>query len=435
MNKLFVKGLLLLCILLPVAGKSQFLMDMIDTTTEAGKGMLGIYKKFDHLRLSGYIQPQFQLAESKGIKNFEGTDFAPNVNNRFMLRRSRVRIDYAHFGKGTKPGVQIVFQFDVNERGFTIRDVWGRVFENNYQLFAFTTGMFARPIGYEVNMSSSDRETPERGRMSQTLMKSERDLGGMITFEPRKKDAKLRYLKMDLGYFNGQGINATGDFDNSKDLIGRIALKPYAAGKKLTLSAGVSALHGGLLQNTKYKYSTAENAGITKLVVDSSLTNAGAVSPRKYYGADAQLKIRNRKGFTEFRGEFLAGTQTGTANSSETPTALVAGNDGFHIRQFNGAYFYFLQHLFSTQHQLVLKYDWYDPNTKVKGMQIGATGANLSAANIKYSTLNIGYVNYLTENVKLLLYYAIVKNEKTQLAGYTQDLKDNVLTCRLQFRF
>ena len=68
-------------------------------------------------------------------------------------------------------------------------------------------------------------------------------------------------------------------------------------------------------------------------------------------------------------------------------------------------------------------------------MQIGAPGSNLSAANIKYSTLNIGYVNYLTENVKLLLYYAIVKNEKTQLAGYTSDLKDNVMTCRLQFRF
>ena len=148
-----------------------------------------------------------------------------------------------------------------------------------------------------------------------------------------------------------------------------------------------------------------------------------------------QLKFRNKKGFTEIRGEYLAGTQTGTANSSETPSALVAGNDGFHVRQFNGAYFYFLQHLFSEQHQLVLKYDWYDPNTEVKGMQIGAPGANLSPANIKYSTLNIGYVNYLTENVKLLLYYAIVRNEKTQLAGYTEDLKDNVLTCRLQFRF
>ncbi len=137
--------LLLLCTL-PMAARAQFLMDMIDTTKDAGKGMLGIYKKFDHLRLSGYLQPQFQIAETKGIKAFEGGDFGTNVSNRFMLRRSRVRIDYVHFGKETKPGVQIVFQFDVNERGFTIRDVWGRIFENKYQSFAFNTGIFARPF-------------------------------------------------------------------------------------------------------------------------------------------------------------------------------------------------------------------------------------------------------------------------------------------------
>ncbi|MFY7840635.1 MAG: porin [Lacibacter sp.] len=435
MTKPMYRALLLLLCTLPIAAKAQFLMDMIDTTKDAGKGMLGIYKKFDHLRFSGYIQPQFQIAESKGIKTFDGPDFGTNVNNRFTLRRSRVRIDYVHFGKETKPGVQIVFQFDVNERGFTIRDVWGRIFENKYQSFAFTTGMFARPFGYEVNLSSGDRETPERGRMSQTLMKSERDLGAMITFEQRKKDAKLRYLKMDLGLFNGQGINATGDFDNSKDLIARMALKPYPLSKKLTLSGGLSMLHGGLLQNTRYKYNVVNSGNIEKMQVDSSLTNIGAVSPRRYYGADMQLKWKNKKGFTEIRGEYVQGTQTGTANSSETPAALVAGTDGFHIRKFNGAYIYFLQHLFSDKHQLLVKYDWYDPNTDVKGKQIGAAGANLSAANIKYNTLGVGYANYLTENVKLILYYTFVKNEATSLTGYTGDIKDNVLTCRLQFRF
>ncbi|TWI81302.1 phosphate-selective porin [Lacibacter cauensis] len=435
MTKSMYRAFLLLLCTLPMAARAQFLMDMIDTTKDAGKGMLGIYKKFDHLRFSGYIQPQFQIAESKGIKTFEGPDFGTNVNNRFTLRRSRVRIDYVHFGKETKPGVQIVFQFDVNERGFTIRDVWGRIFENKYQSFAFTTGMFARPFGYEVNLSSSDRETPERGRMSQTLMKSERDLGAMVTFEQRKKDAKLRYLKMDLGLFNGQGINATGEFDNSKDLIARLALKPYPLGKKMILSGGISLLHGGLLQNTKYKYNVVNTGGIEKMQVDSSLTNIGAVSPRRYYGADVQLKFKNRKGFTELRGEYIQGTQTGSANSSETPAALVTGTDGFHVRKFNGAYIYFLQHLFSDKHQLLLKYDWYDPNTDVKGKQIGAAGANLSAANIKYNTLGVGYANYITENVKLILYYAFVKNETTAINGYTGDLKDNVLTCRLQFRF
>ena len=96
------------------AGNAQFLMDMLDTTKEAGKGLLNIYKKFDHLRIAGYVQPQFQLAEEKGIKSFEGGDFGANVSNRFMLRRSRVRIDYVHLNNQNDPGVQIVFQFDAN---------------------------------------------------------------------------------------------------------------------------------------------------------------------------------------------------------------------------------------------------------------------------------------------------------------------------------
>ena len=59
--------------------QAQYLMDMVDTSKETGRGLLALYKKFDHLKLSGYIQPQFQVAQSKGIKSFEGGDFATNV--------------------------------------------------------------------------------------------------------------------------------------------------------------------------------------------------------------------------------------------------------------------------------------------------------------------------------------------------------------------
>jgi hypothetical protein len=415
---------------------AQFLMDMVDTTKETGRGMLAIYKKFDHLRIGGYIQPQFQIASAKGVKTFEGTDFSTQVNNRFILRRSRVRIDYVHFGTNTKPGVQIVFQFDANERGFTVRDVWGRIFENKYKLFSFTTGIFARPFGYEVNFSSSDRESPERGRMSQIHMKGERDLGAMLSFDARRKDVILKNIKIDAGLFNGQGINAVSEFDNTKDFISRIALKPVHLNNKITLSAGTSILQGALQNNTKFVYSTTEMSGIKKVTVDSSVTNTGTSSPRKYYGADVQIKFSNgHNRFTELRGEVTTGTQTGTVNSPETPNALLTGTDGFHKRNFNGAYFYFLQHLFNNHHQLLVKYDWYDPNTKVKGNEIGVAGSNFSAANIKYNTLGVGYISYISENIKLVLYYARVWNEKTQLTGYTNDVKDNVFTCRLQFRF
>ena len=66
--------------------------------------------------------------------------------------------------------------------------------------------MFARPFGYEVNLSSSDREAPERGRMSQILMKTERDLGVMASFEPKKTKHFFKHIKIDGGFFNGQGL-------------------------------------------------------------------------------------------------------------------------------------------------------------------------------------------------------------------------------------
>ncbi|MEI7829303.1 MAG: hypothetical protein WCI31_06015 [Prolixibacteraceae bacterium] len=424
-------------ILIFFSGKvhAQFLMDMVDTTKTEGKGLLGLYKKFDHLKIGGYIQPQFQIASDKGIKNYEGGDFGTQVSNRFMLRRSRIKIEYVHFTENKGPGIQIVFQFDANERSFTVRDVWGRIFENKYQLFSFTTGMFARPFGFEINYSSSDREAPERGRMSQILMKSERDLGAMISFDPRRKIGVLNQIKIDVGLFNGQGINASGDYDNYKDMIARISSKPIRFSKNITCSFGASALQGGLLQNTKYRYYTGTKNGILTTLADSTASNLYGKSPRQYYGADAQLKIKNRVGFSEFRAEFVAGQQSGTNSSSETPYALLTGTDGYNIRKFSGAYFYYIQSLFSTKHQLVVKYDWYDPNTEVNGSEIGASGSTLTSANIKYNTLGVGYVNYLTENVKIVLYYARVWNENTLLKGYTSDISDNVMTCRVQFRF
>lgn len=430
------KSLMLFILLISVGFcKAQFLMDMVDTTKDMGKGILGIYQKFDRVKLSGYVQPQWQWAQEKGAKSFNGGDFGTNVNNRFMLRRGRVRIEYIHFAEKKGPSVQFVFQFDGSEKGFFTRDFWGRIMENKYQLFSLTAGLFARPFSYELNLGSGDRESPERGRMSQILTKVERDLGAMVSFEPRKKDHPLRYLKIDAGFFNGPGLNAIADFDSHKDFISRIALKPYPIAKKITLSAAASYFNGGLLQSTKYVYETISVGADKKMIVDSALSNNGKIAPRKYYGADAQLKFEHKAGVTELRAEFVFGTQTGTENSSEPPAALLAGTDGYYIRKFNGAYFYLLQNIFNPHHQLCIKYDWFDANTKVKGDEIGKAGNNLNAANIKYSTLGLGYIYYVTENLKLVLWYDKVHNEKTSLPGYTGDVKDDVFTCRLQFRF
>ena len=64
-------------ILLPLliassSANAQFLMDMMDTTKELGKGLFSMYRRFDHIRISGYIQPQFQAASAEGAAGYSG---------------------------------------------------------------------------------------------------------------------------------------------------------------------------------------------------------------------------------------------------------------------------------------------------------------------------------------------------------------------------
>ena len=439
-----MRRLAVLCLFLVLSGiaKGQFLMDMIDTSTALGKGMFSMYKKYDALRFSGYIQPQFQYIGSKGAKSFAGGDFPAAVNNRFMLRRGRIRLDYERYDDNGMPMVAFAFQFDGSERGVFIRDFYGRVFEGKWNVLSLSAGMFARPFGYEVNLASADRESPERGRMSQILMKTERDLGAMVTFEPRRKNHPLRYFRIDAGLFNGQGLSGPSDFDSHKDLIARIALKPYPLNSKgWRISGGISTLYGGMQQFTHYIYSSGNAAdGKTVFRVDSSLSNEGKIAPRHYYGADIQLRIPNgKKGNTEFRAEYIRGTQTATAATSETPGTIPTDAAGvrqpLYVRKFDGAYFYFLQNLGSPQHQIGLKYDWYDPNSDISGHEIGQADSNTTEADVRFDTFGAGYLYYFNEHLKITLWYDLIRNESTDLKGYTTDVKDDVFTCRLQFRF
>lgn len=414
-------------------GISQRYLSDLDSSLFIRDTVRPLLKRFDNLYFSGYIQSQFQLAETEGAKSYNGGDFPQFSKSRFMLRRARVKIDYFLTSLDKLPKALFTFQFDATERGVNVRDMFLRLYETKRHNFALTTGIFARPFGFEVNLSSAFRETPERGRMSQILMPSERDLGAMISFEPQDRKSKLRWLKIDAGVFNGQGLSGTTDFDSRKDLISRITIKPLNIGR-LQASGGLSLLHGGWRQATKYVYTSGTSANGDKIyIVDSSVSNIGKIAPRKYYGADIQLKANHGWGETELRAEYWAGKQPGSSSSTTNPGILP--NTPVYIRKFNGAFFYFLQNIVNKNHQLLVKYDWYDPDAHVNGKDIGKPGTNLSSTEIRYSTLGVGYVYLFTEKIKLILYYDIVKNEKTQLTEYTTDKKDNVLTCRLQFRF
>lgn len=422
---------LLLSLLSFTAFSQRFLADY-DSTLFIRDTVRPLAKRFANLSITGYIQSQFQIAQSKGAPSYEGGNFSEFSDSRFMLRRARLKFDYVLPSKEKNfPKALFTFQFDVTERGAFVRDMFLRLYEAKKKNFSLTMGLVARPFGYEVNLSSGYRETPERGRMSQILMPVERDLGAMFTYEPVAPNHQLP-LKFDIGFFNGPGLTGTTDFDSYKDLISRLTLKPLIVSENFFVSGGLSFLNGGWMQATKYKYEMREQNGGKFFAVDSTVSNIGNRAPRKYYGADVQLVYKHGWGKTEVRGEYWKGKQPGTASSTTTAGTLPLAPT--YIRNFDGAFFYFLQNLINENWELMAKYDWYDPNVKVKNKEIGTT--NLTAADIKFSTLGVGLTRYFSSgNLKILAYYDFVRNESTFLQGFTSDIRDNIFTLRMQLRF
>lgn len=398
-----------------------------------------VIKMFEHIKFTGYLQPQFQYAQRDGMESFGGGNFSPTSKNRFMLRRARLKIEYALPSKLRKrPSAVFAFQIDATERGVTAKDMFVKIYEPKKSFFYLTAGLFARPFGYEVNLSSYYRESPDRGRMSQILLPGERDLGAMLTYEPIEKPKKSINIKIDFGIFNGQGLLGTTDFDNIKDIAARVYIKPYNV-NQFEISGGVSLFIGGWRNGTSYIFSMNRSAtGEKYFVADSALTNIGKRVPRRYYGLDIQVKKHHQWGTTEWRVEYWRGVQSGTANSLVSPGTLPVSNGTplpVYIRPFQGGFLYLIQQIVNEKHQLLLKYDWFDPNTEVSKTEIGAAGSNLTIADIQYATFGLGYIYHFNTQAKMLLYYDFVSNEKTNLQGYTAHIKNNLFTCRLQFGF
>ncbi|MFN5325313.1 MAG: hypothetical protein ACK5C5_10370, partial [Bacteroidota bacterium] len=140
------------------------------------------------IKFSGYIQPQFQIADSAGASSVAGGSFAPGMNNRFMIRRGRFKAVYnaAENAKGISTS-QYALQIDVTERGLTIKEAYAKLTDPWIGFASVTVGMFTNPFGFEVGYSSASRETPEFGRMSQNLFPNEMEVGAMLTLQAPKK--------------------------------------------------------------------------------------------------------------------------------------------------------------------------------------------------------------------------------------------------------
>jgi len=473
-------------------------------------------KEKGKIEISGYIQAQYQhflVPDSLGgttkyFANFSGGSFVNDLTyNRFQMRRGRI-----NFGHSTDY-TQAKLSFDFTEKGFHVKDLYMSAKEPYLNVFEVTAGIFNRPFGYEVEYSSQYRETPERSRIIQTLFPGERDLGAEITARAPESSG-LNFFELSGALVNGNGSGL--ESDNYKDFIGNIRLFTPSDMQGIKASVGFSYYNGKFQHiyepvdtissnvNTKYYIyyfdELTDTAGVSYMgfYVDSAQTLASGTTgvgvKREYFGIDGQIEFESPFGKTKIYGEYIWGVQPAAVNTNNlekdyvsyndintysstgpalgmawplhdqpqpynpTMAKLTSKNHSTMVRNFSGGYITVVQNIMESNHQIVVKYDWYDPNTDIAGKDIDMLYFNdsievgktyLSPADVKFSTIGFGWNWQISEQLRFSLYYENVTNEITSIdpyigdlrlgrrssPGFDRDIQDDVFTMRLQYRF
>lgn len=382
------------------------------------------------LKITGYFQFQYQKAQSKGESSFAGGDFLKEVDERYMVRRGRFKFDRVD------QYTNMVFQLDATQDGVSLRDAFIQLKHPKWKTFTITAGQFTKPFGYILSYSSANREFPERPRIHQTLLPSERDLGAMLSIN----SPKLPFLKYEIGFFNGSGMNAK-EYDSKKDLSNSLHIQLNELKKNWNLGFGASYYRGYVRSGTTTIFENGSNTGQKGFIARTNNAILGSFAKRNYLGFDIQSDFKSPWGTTWLKAEYIQGQQPGLAASANLggPQAskslgAQASTDLYH-RNFKGYFIWLVQEIPHTEFQLIANLDVYDPNTYVNGTDIGQAISNTGSGDIKYTTAGTGFVYYFSKQLKFTAYYDHPVNEQTNLIGFNKDVKDDVFTLRAQYRF
>lgn len=416
--------------LLPLLGLAQendpSLAVRVDSLARETATLDKIVQKLSKFKVSAYIQGQYQHGQTDAsLKVGDKNEHPGKSFNRIGIRRGRLKFEY-NDGIGTG-----AVQIDVNDKGVSFRDLYIGIKDPWTRRNQLLAGIFNRPFGHEIGYSTSGLESPERATIIQYFFPDERDLGAMLTLRT-PTTSPLHFLRLDAGVFAGNSINR--ETDSRKDFIGRLgAEKPLGNWGKWGL--GASYYHGFVFNPTPASY---ELQGKHFVKIDQGET--GTYMKRQYIGFDGQFAFLNSLGKTTLRAETLFGTQPGTASTSRSPNTGTRPENlpenSLFKRPFLGYFFYLVQDISRSPFSAVFKYDVYDPNTRLKGDEVGADNSLTSRTDLAQSTFGLGALYRLNKHIRVQAYYEFNFNEKSsRVKGYEHDRKDNVLTVRLQYKF
>ncbi len=371
------------------------------------------------LYVGGFMHVQWSASPQAGVQRVGD---GPNVlvgesdYNRVGIRRGRIITSYED------KGLLGFLQCDLTEKGVLLVDAFIHLQDPWLKTASLNGGLFSDPFGLEVPFATFNLESIEKSRVIKTIFPDDKDLGAVVAIQPRAQSS-LSGLKVEAGLLTGNGLGK--DADNYTDFIAHLTFNKTTNRVKYGLGA---SLYLGKVINHKGFYEMEGKQ--FALAADTA-----KFADRIYYGLEGQMSRQLSIGTFTVRGEFVWGKQPGTSDRSVSPglTNIITGDT--YLRRFSGGYIHLVQNILNTEHSLTLKYDWYDPNTRLSGNEIGVSAFS-GKGDIAYSTIGLGYLYRMSNHVRLMAYYEMVANEKSRnLVGYEHDLNDNVLTLRMQYWF
>jgi phosphate-selective porin len=357
--------------------------------------------KLNKIKVSGYIQGEFRLYESAVVKTND-------PYSTFLIRRARIKFTYE-----ATDGIKFVLQPDFSTGNLVLKDAYGVVNIPKLKEWAIWVGQMNRP-NYEVEYSSSQREVMERSRVIRAIYPGEREIGAKLEYTGTTIPLKFQMMVMNGNFTGTQAI----DFDTKKDFMGRLVYSVKLPSAGVGIDFGVNGYYGGTRVKTNPFVST-----VNPLATDS--VALGTYLDKHWVGGEFQL-FADVLGGLSLKGEYMAGVNNSVSSSLLTATIAQKLGDPNKVRNFSGYYVYLIKNI-GAKNQLVLKYDYYDPNTK-------AAGDNLpSVSELNYRTFTTAWQYYLNDNIRISLQYEMPKNETN--TAVPDDLQDNQLTIRVQAKF
>jgi hypothetical protein len=384
-------------------------------------GMESDLAKLTKIKISGYIQAQYDMYDYEDDNGpVPGSSTTAPVTNSFYLRRARIKFTY-ETADGTKFVLQPEYAFDK----VSLKDAYVVLNDRWTHTFALYVGQFNKPT-YEVEFSSGSREFLERSLMTRVLYPTERDLGAKVEANLETKyqiPLKLQFAILNGNYGLGTSANQVRDIDSNKDVMARAVYSFKFPDKGLGIDVGG---HGFFGSTKVLSQTTPEPTVFTDEDNNAFTPDVGDTLKKQWFGGEVQMYYDFLGGMA-FKGEYIAGTLSGTTNPVQVNPLFRFDK----VRDFNGYYASLIKNI-GKSHQACVRFDVFDPNTKLSG-----NDPEMTAGDLKYSTWTFGWQYFYDENVKVVLGYTMPLNEKSDVVGgdFAKDKSDNIFTIRLQAKF